>query len=62
MVRKIKALPNVGKVTQLRERQKGDRYEFTLEFDLLGKAEEQRAKAQDKGNDKDSDKDSDKGK
>ncbi|MHC4078155.1 MAG: pilus assembly protein PilM [Planctomycetota bacterium] len=57
MVKKIKALPNVGKVTQLRQNQTGDRYVFTLEFDLLGRAEEQRAKAQDKGNDKDSDKD-----
>ncbi len=47
MVANIKALPYVGKVKLSKVGQKRNRYEFTLEFDFVGKAEDQRDKAKD---------------
>ena len=39
----------MGNVKLVKDRQRGNRSEFTLEFDFVGKAEEQRDKAKAKG-------------
>ncbi len=52
MVANIKALPYVGNVKLSKGGQKRNRYEFTLEFDFVGKAEDQRDKAKGKDDDK----------